>query len=145
MNELQELRKKIEERDYKGALAIVNELEEMSLEDKLNKIYSYMVILLIHLIKQKAERRTTSSWERSIFNSVKYINKTNKRRRAEGYYANQETLREIIEEAYEHALKEASYEAFEGKMSVTELAEKLDASFIKEKALSLIEKNRRSL
>ena len=30
MNELQELRKKIEERDYQGVLVIVNELEEMS-------------------------------------------------------------------------------------------------------------------
>ena len=141
MNELQELRKKIEHQDYKGALAIVNELEEMSLEDKLNKIYSYMVILLIHLIKQQAEQRNTSSWERSIFNAVKYINKTNKRRRAGGYYATEETLKEIIEEAYEHALKEASYEAFEGKMSVTELAEKLDAFVIKEKALSLLERD----
>ncbi len=47
MNELQELREKIEAQDYQGALAIVRELEEMSVEDKLNKIYSYMVILLI--------------------------------------------------------------------------------------------------
>ncbi len=47
MNELQELRERIENQDYQGALKIVSELEEMSVEDKLNKIYSYMVILLI--------------------------------------------------------------------------------------------------
>ena len=140
MNELQELRKKIEKQDYQGALTIVNELEEMSLEDKLNKIYSYMVILLVHLIKQEAEKRNTSSWKRSISNSVKYINKTNKRRRAGGYYATEESLKEIIEEAYDHAIEEASYEAFEGKISVAELAQKVDASSIKKKALSLLEK-----
>ena len=138
MNELQELRKKLENHDYQGALAIINELEEMSLEDKLNKIYSYTVVLLIHLIKQEAENRTTSSWERSIFNSVKYINKTNKRR-AGGYYASEESLREIINEAYDHALKEASYEAFEGKMDLLELEKKLNREAIEKKAIALIQ------
>ena len=96
MNELQELREKIEQQDYQGALLIVNELEEMSVDDKLNKIYSYVVILLVHLIKQKAEQRTTSSWNRSIYNSVKYINKTNKQRRSGGYYANNGALQQIV-------------------------------------------------
>ena len=98
MNELQELREKIEQQDYQGALLIVNELEEMSVDDKLNKIYSYVVILLVHLIKQEAEQKTTSSWNRSIYNSVKYINKTNKRRRSGGYYASNDVLWEIIDE-----------------------------------------------
>ena len=138
MNELQELREKIEKQDYQGALLIVNELEEMSVEDKLNKIYSYMVILLVHLIKQEAENRTTSSWNRSIYNSIKYINKTNKRRRSGGYYASDEVLNEIIEEAYEHALSEASFEAFEGKMSPTELEKKVNLEKIKQKAFTLI-------
>ena len=138
MNELQELREKIEKQDYQGALLIVNELEEMSVDDKLNKIYSYVVILLVHLIKQEAENRTTSSWNRSIYNSIKYINKTNKRRKSGGYYASDEILNEIIEEAYEHALSEASFEAFEGKMSPQQLKEKVDSEKIKQKALSLI-------
>ena len=93
MNELQELREKIEKQDYQGALLIVNELEEMSVEDKLNKIYSYVVILLVHIIKQEAENRTTSSWNRSIYNSIKYINKTNKRRKSGGYYASDEVFK----------------------------------------------------
>ncbi|MGV2828897.1 hypothetical protein [Myxosarcina sp. GI1(2024)] len=61
MYELQELRARIETEDYQGALAIIDELEEMSKDDKLNKIYSYLVVLLIHLIKQNAEQRSTSS------------------------------------------------------------------------------------
>lgn len=138
MNELQELREKIEKQDYQGALLIVNELEEMSVEDKLNKIYSYVVILLVHLIKQEAENRTTSSWNRSIYNSIKYINKTNKRRRSGGYYALDEVLNEIIDEAYDHALSEASFEAFEGKMSPTELGDKTNSQKIKQKAFTLI-------
>jgi len=138
MNELQELREKIEQQDYQGALLIVNELEEMSVEDKLNKIYSYVVILLIHLIKQEAENRTTSSWNRSIYNSVKYINKTNKRRRSGGYYASNNMLQEIIDEAYEHALTEASFEAFEGKMSPQELGEKVNSDKVKQKALTSV-------
>ncbi len=138
MNELEELRQKIEEKDYQGALAIVAELEEMSVEDKLNKIYSYMVILLIHLIKREAEGRTTSSWDRSIYNSVKYINKTNKRRRSGGNYADDETLAEIIDEAHDHAFKEASYEAFEGKLNVSQLKEKVDFNKIKAQAIELI-------
>jgi hypothetical protein len=139
MNELQQLREKIENQDYQGALSIVNELEEMSVEDKLNKIYSYIVILLVHLIKQKAENRTTSFWERSIFNSVKYINKTNKRRQSGGYYANSEVISQIIDEAYEHALKEASFEVFEGKISVQELSEQVDSKAIKQSAIAQIE------
>ena len=139
MNELQELRESIERQDYVKALQIVDELEEMSVEDKLNKIYSYMVILLLHLIKQEAEQRTTSSWERSIFNSVKYINRTNKRRKTGGYYADRETLLEIIEEAYDHALKEASFEAFEGKLTTQELNQKVNREGIKGKAIALLE------
>ena len=136
MNELQELREKIEQQDYQGALLIVNELEEMSVDDKLNKIYSYMVILLVHLIKQEAENRTTSSWNRSIYNSIKYINKTNKRRHSGGFYASDKVLQEIIDEAYEHALSEASFEAFEGKFSSTELGEKVNPDEIKRSALA---------
>lgn len=139
MNELEELRKRILDQDYIGALKIVDELDEMSLDDKLNKIYSYMVILLIHLIKQEAEQRTTKSWDRSIDNSVDKINLINKRRKAGGYYANKETLNEITTEAYPKALKEASYEAFEGKYNVRELSELVDSDSIKTKAIALLD------
>ena len=138
MNELEELRKRIEEQDYVAALQIVDELEEMSKEDKLNKIYSYMVILLIHLIKQIVENRTTSSWDRSIYNSVDNISRTNKRKKSGGYYADAETLKEIFEEAYPRAIKEASFEAFEGKLSEQELEKRVDRNIVKTKALSML-------
>ncbi|MDJ0579720.1 DUF29 family protein [Crocosphaera sp.] len=141
MYEIEELRKKIEAQDYIGALQIIDEIDEMSKEDKLNKIYSYMVILLLHLIKQQAEQRTTSSWDRSIFNSIDNINRTNKRRKSGGHYANSDVLKEIIDEAYPRAIKEASFEAFEGKLTVDMLEEKVDLNMIKKKALSLLECN----
>ncbi len=141
MYEIEELRKKIEARDYIGALQIIDEIDEMSKEDKLNKIYSYMVILLLHLIKQQAEERTTSSWDRSIFNSVDNINRTNKRRKSGGYYATRDVLKEIINEAYPRAIKEASFEAFEGKLTVDRLKEKVDRDVIESKAFSLLECN----
>ncbi len=40
MEELIELRESIEKHDFVAALKIVDELEEMSVEDKLNKIFS---------------------------------------------------------------------------------------------------------
>jgi hypothetical protein len=55
MEELLLLRELIEKQEYDQALEIVSQLEEMSREDKLAKIYSYAVILLLHLIKQEAE------------------------------------------------------------------------------------------
>ncbi|MGK7881820.1 MAG: DUF29 family protein [Crocosphaera sp.] len=141
MYEIEELRKKIEAQDYIGALQIIDEIDEMSKEDKLNKIYSYMVILLLHLIKQQAEQRTISSWDRSIFTSIDNINRTNRRRKSGGYYANSDVLKEIIDEAYLRAIKEASFEAFEGKITVDLLEEKVDRNVIEKKALSLLEYN----
>jgi hypothetical protein len=136
MFELEELRKRIEEQDYQGALKIVDELEEMSVEDKLNKIESYMVILLMHLIKEEAEQRTTS-WNRFISNSVKGINKTNKRRKSGGYYVKPEAIATMFAETFDDAMEEAAYEAFEGKLSIEELAAKLDRQQIIDKAIAL--------
>ncbi len=41
MYEIEELRKKIEAQDYIGALQIIDEIDEMSREDKLNKICGF--------------------------------------------------------------------------------------------------------
>jgi len=47
-------------------------MTEMSKDDKLNKIFSFSImILIIHLIKQQAEKRTTRSWEVSIIDELK--------------------------------------------------------------------------
>lgn len=78
MEELLELRQLLEQGKIHEALLLVDELEEISLSDKINKIDSCGVILLIHLIKQKAEKRSTRSWDVSIENTVREINQQNK-------------------------------------------------------------------
>jgi hypothetical protein len=139
MEELIQLRESIEARDYEKALLIVSELEEMSVEDKLNKIYSYMIILLLHLIKADAEKKLTNSWKHSINNSVKQINRTNKRRKSKGYYAQAEDLKEIIDDAFNLALEGAALEAFGGAYTEQKLMELINMNEIKKHALELIE------
>ncbi|MHC5939500.1 DUF29 family protein [Nostoc sp.] len=138
MEELLLLRQLIEEKQYEKALEVVDELEEMSREDKLNKIYSYAVILLLHLIKQEAEKRSTRSWEFSIYNASKEIKRVNKRRKSGGCYANEEELKEILTDAFDTALKKAALEALEGIYTDNELKQKIEEDQIKNKALSLI-------
>src|SRR4030095_10320338 len=67
-------------------LGLIDEMDEMSRDDKINKITSYMRVLLIHLIKQVVEKRSTRSWEDSIEESLDSIAATNKRRSSGGYY-----------------------------------------------------------
>jgi len=138
MEELFELRTYIEKGRYADALVLLGEMEEMSRDDKINKIESFLEILLLHLIKRHAEKRLTRSWKVSILNSVYHINKTNRRRKAGGYYLKVNELRDAIEESYPVALRHASLEAFEGTLDETELARKVDEESIKKEALELI-------
>lgn len=70
MEELIALKELLYQGKVLEALELVEELEEMSKSDKLNKIFSYGIILLLYLIKKSVENRTTKSWETSIFNSA---------------------------------------------------------------------------
>ena len=117
----------------------MEDLEEMGRKSIIKTIRSYAVILLLHLIKQQAEKRTTRSWNVSINNSVREINRTNKRRKSGGYYANQEELKETIDEAFEAAIERASLEAFEGRYSSEELKQMLKIEEVKKAALNLID------
>ncbi len=132
------LRKMVEEHDYEGALAIINELDEMTKDDKINKIDSFLLVLLIHLVRQHAEQRTTKSWNRSIDNSLGGIAKSNKRRSAGGHYLQNEEFRVVIEETFPLAVRNAAYEAFEGVYSAEQLLAMVDAEQIKEEAFEKI-------
>jgi len=138
MEELIELRTYIEQGRYADALTLVGEMDEMSRDDKIIKIMSYIEILLIHLMKKHAEHRSARSWEISIRNSIRSIARSNKRRSAGGYYLTETELRDAIDEIYATALDTASLEAFEGQYSEKELARKIDEKELKEEALRLI-------
>ena len=86
MEELLTLKELLHQGNITEALLIVEELEEMSKSDKLNKIFSYGIILLLHLIKQSAENRTTRSWNLYIRNSVKQIQLCNSREKSNVNY-----------------------------------------------------------
>lgn len=138
MEELMTLKELLYQGKIPEALELVEELEEMSKSDKLNKIFSYGIILLLHLIKQSAENRTTKSWEASIRNAVKQIQRTNKRPKAKGNYLTEEELVETLQDAYDSALDRAALEAFEGIYEAEEIGEMVNQEEIIKRAMDLI-------
>jgi hypothetical protein len=139
MDELFELRRHLEAGDYNAALQVLDELDEMSRKDTIYKIQSFMEILLIPLMKQHAERRTTRSWELSIRLSCRRIQRLNKRRKAGGWVLTKEALLEALEEVYDDAVERAAFEAFEGQNTTDELAAMLNRHEVLEQALALIQ------
>ena len=138
MEELTTLKEYIEAKNYQEALLLIDELEAMSKEDKLQKVRSYFTIMLVHLIKQAAEQRTTRSWDFSVRNAAREIRYVNKRRKSGGYYASEQELGELVEEAYAAAIDKASLEAFEGMYSEQELEARIEVDTVKKQALALV-------
>ncbi len=138
MEELEALRKMVEDHDYSAALTLIDEMDEMAKDDKIVKIKAYIKILLIHLIKQAAEKRNTKSWSRSIDNALDGIFDANKRQKANGFYLTSQEIDVSINEKFNKALKDAAVEAFEGQFSAKELLQLIDPEVIKKEALDLI-------
>ena len=138
MEELLTLKDLLLKGDIQGSLAIVEELEELSRDDKISNISSYAVILILHLIKQQVENRSTRSWDFSIRNSVRGIQKKNKRRKAGGFYLSLEELRIALEEAYPDAIDRASLEVKEGRYEPEELEQMVNREEILKRAMDLI-------
>lgn len=138
MEELLTLKGLLLKGDVSGAMTIVEELEEMSRKDIIKTSRSYAVMLLLHLIKQQAEKRTTCSGEVSIRNSVREIQRENKRRKTGGYYLNTEELLETFEEAYINAIDEASLELEERRYETEELEQRINREDILNDAMALI-------
>ena len=138
MEELLELKQLLLKGDFKGSLLLVEELEEMGRKNIIRTIRSYAVILLLHLIKQQAEGRTTRSWDVSIRNSVREIQRENKRSLAGGYYIERDELKEILSEAYLNAIDAASLEVAEGRYEPEELEAIVSREEILDRALALI-------
>jgi hypothetical protein len=138
MEELLELKSLLMGGNISDALLLVEEMTEMSKDDKLNKIFSFSIILLLHLIKQQAEKRTTRSWEVSIRNSVRQIQRSNKRRKAKDNYLTSEEVQETLIDAYQSALDGAALETFEGRYEAEELDRMVKKNTIIDQAMQLI-------
>ena len=138
MEELWEIRQALEAGDLQAALALVDEMEEMSRDDKVQKIASYMRVLLVHRIKQAVEGRSTKSWDVSIRHALRQIAAVNKRRQAGGWYLSDANLAALLAEAYESALDWASLEVHEGIHSADELARLHDREALLADALTML-------
>lgn len=139
MDELLELRRYLEAGDYGAALQVLDDLDEMSRKDTMYKIQSFMEIILLYLVKQQAEQRTTRSWELSIRLACHRIQRLNKRRKAGGWFLTVEELREALEEVYDDAVARAAFQAFEGQYTADELAAMVQRPTVLEQALQLIQ------
>jgi hypothetical protein len=138
MEELLELKEKLLKGDIQGSLELVEELTEMGRKDIIKTIRSYAVILMLHLIKQQVENRSTRSWDVSIRNSLLEIQEENKRPKSAGFYLSPDDLQEVLETAYQQALNKASLEVEEGRYEVRELEDKVNRAEIIDRALGLI-------
>jgi ribosomal protein S17E len=52
MEEILELKGLIQQQDYQNALLLVEQMEEMGRKAIINQVYSYIVVLLLHLLLQ---------------------------------------------------------------------------------------------
>ncbi|MGQ4809054.1 hypothetical protein NKDENANG_02450 [Candidatus Entotheonellaceae bacterium PAL068K] len=138
LEELDEMRRAVQSGDYRQALALIDEMEEMSRDDKINKVMSDMRILLTHLIKQAAEKRSTRSWENSIDEAIFSIVTSNKRRRSGGHYLNDDELMAALAEIHPRALKWAAQEAFEGMYATAQIASMVGRDDLLESAFQQI-------
>jgi hypothetical protein len=138
MEEIETLRTYIKEGRYADALQLIDELDEMSRDDKIHKVESYMRVLFIHLIKKHVEQRTTRSWEVSIKESLRQINRVNKRRKSGGYYLSASELDEALAEVLPDAILRASLEVKEGILDEKQLQAQIDDTSIRQEALQLI-------
>ena len=136
--ELEQLRQYLETGQLDAAFGLLDEMDEMSRDDKIHKIQSYMHVLLIHLIKQAAEQRTTPSWDRTIRNALFWIPRINRRRKAGGWYIPADDLLEALADVYEHALDSAAAEALGGAHTAASLGGLVDRESVLAQAYEMI-------
>ncbi len=138
VQELIDLKNCILEGRNEDALAIVDELEGMSKQATLRNIGSFLLILLIHLIKNQVEQRLTNSWAASIANSIRGIKKLNLKDNKTSYYINDSEWEPFLEDELEAAIREASREVLEGKLSRAQLNLRVDREQIMAIATGLL-------
>jgi Domain of unknown function DUF29 len=138
--ELTDLRTSILEGRYEDALAIVDELEGMSRQAILRNIESFLVRLMVHLIKNQIEQRLTNSWAASISDFIRQIKKLNLKDNKTYYYINVDEWQPFLEEAIEAAINPASVEVVHGRfkpIQISQMLDKLQLAIIAQQLLNL--------
>ncbi len=134
MEELLELKEQIIKGDLVAALAIVDELETMSRQDKINTLESFLVVLLVHLIKIQVEQKVTRSWRNSIINSVTQIQIRNMLGKKSNYIYDWD---EHYQNKLFTAIRQAAEEVF-GGIEIEELESQIDYSQLEKDAKKLL-------
>lgn len=114
MEELLELKELLRQKEVESALLLVEDLEEMGRKAIVRTIRSYAKVLLLHLIKQQVEQRSTKSWDASIRSAIREIKDINARPKGRGFYLNAEDLAEAITNSFDSAVEQAAIETAEG-------------------------------
>lgn len=136
MEELLQLKNHLLSRNYEEAILIVEELETMSRQDKINTLESYLTVLLINLIKIQVEKRITNSWLVSIRNSIYEIKRRNRLGKKSHYIKQGEWL-EHFNEVISEAIVDAAQEIF-GGIDTKELRTKIDFDLLQRQAFELL-------
>ncbi|ASC72626.1 hypothetical protein XM38_035840 [Halomicronema hongdechloris C2206] len=137
--ELLDLRLSILEGRYEDALDLVDELEEMSKQAILRNIESFLMRLMVHLIKNQIEQRLTNSWTASISDSILRIQKLNLKANKTSYYVNIDEWFPWLEEAVEAAIAPASVEVFGGRLNAIQLSQQVERKSVITATQSLLE------
>jgi hypothetical protein len=124
--ELLDLRLSILAGRYGDALMLVDELEGMSKQAILRNIESFLIRLLVHLIKNQVEQCLTNSWIASISDSIVQIAKLNRKDNKISYYILLDEWDPYLEEAIEAAIRPASVEVLGGQLRPQQLSERID-------------------
>lgn len=138
VQELIDLRTCIETQRYDQALIIVDELEGMSRKSILRTIKSFLIRLLIHLIKNQIEQRLTNSWIASISDSVIQIQDLNLQDNKKSHYLKIEEWDDLLDESFAASIRPASVEVLNGNLKPHQLIQQIDQTQILEIAKQLI-------
>ena len=137
MEEILELREKLYQGDVDAAIAICDELETMGRQDKINILESFLVVLIVHLIKIQVENRVTASWVESIRNSLLEIKDRNKLGK-KSFYVKQGCWTENFDNKLYRAIVKASKEV-RGGMEIRDLKATIDREKLEARTLLLLD------
>ncbi|MBE9229441.1 DUF29 family protein [Phormidium sp. LEGE 05292] len=128
VQELIDLRASILAGRYEEALTLIDELEAMGKQAIIRNIETFLVRLMIHLIKNQIEQRLTNSWANSISDSIVQIKKLNLKDNKTSYYLTSDEWQSYLEAAIKLAIRPASLEIFNGQLKAKQISERLDLS-----------------
>ena len=128
VQELIDLRASILAGRYEEALTLIDELEAMGKQAIIRNIETFLVRLMIHLIKNQIEQRLTNYWANSISDSIVRIKKLNLKDNKTSYYINSDEWQSYLEAAIKLAIRPASLEIFNGQLKAKQISDRLDLS-----------------